>query len=132
MSETEIMRAILTAVGSLPGALFTRRNVGVFRSLDGKMVVRCGIPGQADIAGAYKGRFVEIEVKTEAGRLSPDQKRWKLAVERAGGVFVLARNPADALEALAALDAQSGWLPDPPTTQPASEKGMAGNGEALS
>ena len=130
MSETSIMRDILMAVGTLPGALFLRRNVGVFRSLDGKMVVRCGIPGQADIAGCYRGKFVEIEVKTETGRLSPDQKRWKMAVERAGGVFLVARTPADALEALAAIDAQSTRLPDPSTTQPAEAK-SAGNGEAM-
>lgn len=104
MSETSIMRDILIAVSSLPGALFTRRNVGVFRALDGKSIVRCGVPGQADIAGCYNGRFVEIEVKTDAGRLSDDQKRWKMAVERAGGVFVVARRPSDALKALCDLE----------------------------
>ena len=95
------------------------------------MIVRVGLPGQADIAGCYRGRFVEIEVKTDKGRLSQDQKRWRMAVERAGGVFVIARNPADALTALAALDATSGWLPDPNTEQPADAK-SAGNGEAMS
>ena len=130
-TETPIMREILCAVSALPGALFTRRNVGVFRALKGQMIVRVGLPGQADIAGCYRGRFVEIEVKTDKGRLSQDQKRWRMAVERAGGVFVIARNPADALTALAALDATSGWLPDPNTEQPADAK-SAGNGEAMS
>jgi hypothetical protein len=130
MSETETMRQIMLAISGLPGALFYRRNVGVARTIRGEMV-RFGIPGQADIGGIYRGRAVEVEVKTDDGRLSAAQKRWMMAVERAGGVFVVARNPADALEALAALDAQSGRLPEPSTTQPAEAK-SAGNGEAMS
>jgi hypothetical protein len=132
MSETEIMRDILCAITAVPGALFWRQNTGVFRSLSGREVVRCGIPGMADIGGVYLGRSIQIEVKTAIGRLSKEQKRWKAAVERAGGVFVCARNPTDALTVLAALDAQSGWLPThSEDKQPASEK-LAGNGEAVS
>jgi hypothetical protein len=131
MSETDLMRQILVAVSAIPGAVFWRVNVGVFKSISGRETVRCGIPGQADIAGCYLGRHVEIEVKTDKGRLSPVQKRWKMAVERAGGIWVLARNPADALAVLAALDAQSGRLPVP-IHKPAAVNSEAGNGEALS
>ncbi len=130
MSETDLMRQILVAVSAIPGAVFWRVNVGVFRSLSGRETVRCGIPGQADIAGVYRGRHLEIEVKTDDGRLSQAQRRWRMAVERAGGIWVLARSPRDALNALAALDAQSEWLPDPIHEQPADMK-SAGNGEAL-
>jgi hypothetical protein len=52
-------------------------------------------------------------------------------VEQTGGIFVLARNPADALTVLAALiDATSAELPTPSTTQPASAK-LAGNRGAV-
>jgi hypothetical protein len=121
MSETDLMRSILIAISGLPGALFTRRNVGVFRTLDGRKV-SVGLPGQSDITGIYRGRCVEIEVKTPSGRLSNHQKAWRLAVERAGGVFVCARSPADALDALAAIDAQSGPPPQP-GSHVVSEKG---------
>jgi hypothetical protein len=85
----------------------------------------------ADIGGMYQGRAIQIEVKTSNGRLSVDQKRWKNAVERAGGVFVLARNPTEALSVLAALlDAQSDGLPTHPNQQPEGEK-PAGKGEAM-
>ena len=131
MSETDLMRQILVAVSALPGALFWRQQSGVFRSLGGRETVRVGIPGMADLGGVYRGRSVQIEVKTPIGRLSKEQKRWKTAVERVGGVFVVARNPADALTVLAALDATSGWLPTHPNEQPASET-LAGNGEAMS
>jgi hypothetical protein len=106
-AETSIMRQILVAISALPGALFYRRNVGVFRQLRGDGTVRAGLPGQADIGGMYRGRAIEVEVKTVRGGLSDEQKRWKLAVEKAGGIFVLARTPADVLDTLAALDAQS-------------------------
>lgn len=108
MSETETMRQIMLAISGLPGGLFYRRNVGVARTQRGE-VVRFGIPGQADIGGIYRGRAVEVEVKTDEGRLSEAQKRWKMAVERAGGLFVLARTPADALSAL--RDLEAGPLP---------------------
>lgn len=120
-TETSTMRQILVAISALPGALFTRRNVGVFKTLDGKMVVRCGIPGQADIAGCYRGRAVEVEVKTDRGRLSDDQKRWKMAVERAGGVFIVARTPADALDALRGLDACDAPAASPETPNVAED-----------
>lgn len=130
MSETDLMRQILVAVSALPGALFWRVNVGVAKTFDGRTITY-GLPGQADLAGIYRGRHVEIEVKTAKGRLSANQIRWKVAVERAGGTWVLARSPADALNALAALDATSGWLPDPIHEQQPAGEPPAGNGEAV-
>lgn len=130
-AETTIMHDILMAVSALPGALFWRQNVGTFQTLDRRMVVRVGVVGMADLGGMYRGHSVQIEVKTPIGRLSKDQKRWKDAVERCGGIFVCARNPAEALSTLAALtDAQSFELPHPVHEQPASAK-LAGNGEAV-
>lgn len=132
MSETEIMRDILCAVSALPDSLWWRQNTGVFRSLSGRETVRCGIPGMADLGGVYHGHAVQIEVKTPIGRLSKEQRRWQAAVVRAGGVFIVAKNPADALTVLAALtDAQSDGLPTThPNQHPAGET-PAGNGEAV-
>jgi hypothetical protein len=107
MTETALMRDILCSVSALPGALFWRVNVGVSKTVDGR-TIRYGLPGQADIAGCYRGRHIEIEVKTPKGRLSLHQERWKDAVQRAGGVYVVARRPADALEALDALNRATG------------------------
>jgi hypothetical protein len=102
MTETQIMRDILVAVNQLPDALFWRVNVGVARTPDGRMN-RYGIPGQADLAGVVRGRHVEIEVKTASGRQSRQQIRWQKAVERAGGIYVLARSVDDALAVLDSL-----------------------------
>jgi hypothetical protein len=130
-AETPLMHEILVAISALPGALFWRQQSGVFQTLTRRELVRSGIPGMADIGGIYRGHSVQVEVKTPLGRLSKEQKRWKNAVERAGGIFVCARNPADALSVLAALiDATSGELPHPIHEQPAGAK-LAGNGRAL-
>jgi hypothetical protein len=131
-AETDLMHAIMIAVSALPQSLWWRQNTGVFQTMDRRSVIRCGVPGMADIGGMFRGHAVQIEVKTSSGRLSSDQKKWKDAVERAGGFFVLARNPADALSVLAALiDATSAELPHPVHEQPADAK-SAGNGEAVS
>jgi hypothetical protein len=57
--------------------------------------------------------------------------KYVAVVEQTGGVLIVAKPPANALIPLAALDAQSGWLPDPIHEQPADAK-SGGNGEAVS
>ena len=102
MTETAIMRDILVAVTALPGALFFRQNVGVARTSSGA-VMRFGVPGCPDILGSYRGRFVGIEVKTKIGRQSEVQKAFERALTKAGGVYLVARSPEEALAALEAL-----------------------------
>jgi hypothetical protein len=129
--ETDIMRRILVALSTLPDSLWWRQNTGVFRSFNGTGVVRVGIPGMADIGGVIVGRAVQVEVKTPKGKLSREQKRWSAAVERAGGIFLCARDPTDALRMLAArIDAN---LVEPPTlsTKPAAVNSEAGNRGAV-
>jgi hypothetical protein len=129
--ETDIMRRILVALSELPNSLWWRQNTGVFRSFNGREVIRCGIPGMADIGGMLRGLAVQIEVKTPLGRLSLEQKRWSAAVERAGGIFLCCRDPTDALQALAAqIDAN---LVEPPTlsTNPGAVNSGAGNRGAV-
>lgn len=131
-AETGIMRDILVALSQLPESLWWRQNTGVFRSFDGREIIRQGIPGMADIGGMIGGLAVQVEVKTPTGKLSKEQIRWQRAVEKAGGVFICGRSPAGVLASLTAhTDAQSCEPPGQFTTQPASAK-LAGNGEAVS
>lgn len=102
--ETTLMHAIMTALPGPPDGVWWRQNVGVGVA-PGQRVIRFGVPGMADIGGVYRGRHIEIEVKTDTGRQSEQQRRWERAVTRAGGVYVLARSIDDALAALARLDA---------------------------
>lgn len=97
-----VVADVLLAVSRLPGGLFLRRNVGTARTAEGRLV-RFGRPGQADIEGCYRGHHVEIECKAGQGRQSREQANWQAAIERAGGVYILARSADDALSVLATL-----------------------------
>lgn len=91
----------------------------VFRTLLGRPV-KVGVPGEPDIIGWWTREFTEtwtvnaggfnpvertakrrwarsfaIEVKTEDGRLRPDQEQWRDHFIAGGGLYVLARSPAD-------------------------------------
>jgi hypothetical protein len=75
MTESEILREVLIAVTALPGAMFERINTGVFRTMDGCRIVKCGNPGGPDVRGTYRGRPVAIETKTKRGQQSDAQRR---------------------------------------------------------
>lgn len=100
-SESEIRNAILGAISKRyhPHGLFYRRNVGSGKSQKGHFV-RFGLPGQADIAGCLYGKFIEIEVKAARGRQSDFQKKWQAAVEKAGGIYILASSVDGVIEVL--------------------------------
>ena len=99
--ETDIVRSILVAVSALPGAMFFRQNTGVFRTLYGRRVVRVAPTGIADIMGIYWSLGTAIEVKTLTGTARESQVRFRKAWERAGGYYMIARSPEEALSGLA-------------------------------
>lgn len=52
--------------------------------------------GCPDILCGYRGRVFLIEIKTETGRLTPDEKRW--ADEWHGGHYYVVRSKEQALD----------------------------------
>jgi hypothetical protein len=48
-------------------------------------------PGSADISATIRGRSVKIEVKIGSDRQSAAQIRYQQAIEKAGGVYIVAR-----------------------------------------
>lgn len=58
--------------------------------------------GVSDLLACYKGRFIAIEVKApgKRGNLSDAQARFLDAVEKAGGIAIVADDPAIVWEAL--------------------------------
>ena len=58
---------------------------------------RAGVP---DLLSYLQGRLVAIEAKTGSAVLSTSQQRERVALERAGAVFVEARTLEDVVEAL--------------------------------
>ncbi|MEO5375642.1 MAG: VRR-NUC domain-containing protein [Alphaproteobacteria bacterium] len=101
----------MLAVGGLPDVRVFRNNCGVALHPDGSRVVYGLCPGSSDLigfrtvtvtpdlVGRQLAQFVAIEVKTATGRVSPEQRRFLDAVERAGGLAAVVRSP----EAAAAL-----------------------------
>lgn len=59
-----------------------------------------GEKGVADIIGCHNGRMFAIEIKTQAGRLTPYQQRFLDRVNAAGGVAFVARSIEDVVEGL--------------------------------
>ena len=49
-------------------------------------------PGSADISATIKGRSVKIEVKIGKDRMSEAQKRYQENIERAGGIYYVAKD----------------------------------------
>jgi hypothetical protein len=51
-----------------------------------------GTKGSADISATIKGRSVKIEVKIGKDKMSEDQHKYKEAIEKAGGIYYIAKD----------------------------------------
>lgn len=99
--ESDALKAIRETVVASGRAVLWRNNGGV--ATYGAARVRYGLGlGSADLIGLLvpSGRGLAIEVKSARGRLSSEQMAWRGAWERAGGLYVLARTPEEALDAI--------------------------------
>lgn len=106
MSESQLQREIMLAVTATGGRVF-RNNIGQWEYAPGRFV-KYGVcnPGGADLIGwTATGRFLGIEVKnpgrdmTKAKR-KEDQGRFRDAVNRAGGLCIIARSVQEVLDVL--------------------------------
>jgi VRR-NUC domain len=98
MSEIDIQNQIRIALSDI--AVTFRANVGVFFTKDGRPL-RTGLPkGFSDLFGFRKsdGRAFFLEIKTETGKLSGDQKTFLAAMERLGAISGVATSPEEAIE----------------------------------
>lgn len=106
MTESQILAHIMLAVGSRADARIFRMNVGTARDPFTKQVVKFGVPGMGDLLVLHaSGRFLWIEVKSETGRLRPEQIRFRDAIHALAGPghYVVARSAEDAIDAVEAL-----------------------------
>jgi hypothetical protein len=101
LTERAIQAAILSHFGRL--FLLWRRNTGVGLTLDASRIIAFGLPGAADLEGILPGgQHLEIEVKSARGRQTDQQRKFQVAVESAGGLYILARSIAEVTAALEA------------------------------
>lgn len=108
MNETTILQRIRLAIASIPGLRLFRNNVGALKDQQGRFVQFGLHPGSADLigwrtvtitpdmVGKQIAVFVSVEVKTQDGRVRPDQQNWLEQVQKAGGLAVVARSPEQA------------------------------------
>lgn len=92
------MRQIREAVNLTGRARLVRNQVG----FDQERKLRYGLGiGSADLVGVIPGgRLFALEVKTSAGRTTPEQLAWLRAVRRWGGFAAIVRSVDDAIAAL--------------------------------
>lgn len=102
MTESQLMDKVRLVLGADPAGAWFRNNVGLADQRGHQ--VRYGLGnGSADLVGLFRGVFVAVEIKTETGRQSPDQRRWQALVEGKGGVYAIVRSEDDARALLAEL-----------------------------
>lgn len=98
-AESQVLREILQWLArEHPDYLTWRNNVGAHHGVDTGTFVRFGLVGSSDIICVVppNGRFVGIECKRRNGGVqSKEQKAFQRALERVGGVYVLARSVED-------------------------------------
>ena len=99
--ESEIQRAICEYLYA-KGYMFTRvNNIPVFdpRSRRYRAMPKYTLKGFPDILVLKDGNTIGIEVKSETGKLSQDQKDFKEMWEKNGGAYIVARSIGDVYEA---------------------------------
>ncbi len=114
MSEQELQQRIRLELGRGPVRLW-RNNVGALRDERGRLVTYGLCKGSSDLIGLrqllitpeHVGRcvavFTAIEVKTPAGRVSEEQRRFLQQVEQLGGLAGVARSLQEAEQLLGGI-----------------------------
>lgn len=73
MTERKLTKLIMDYLKWVPQS--------TFKKIRGSM----GMKGILDIIGCWEGKYIEFEVKTEKGKLSPEQQARIGEIRRAGG-----------------------------------------------
>jgi hypothetical protein len=107
MKEGNIQNSIRLAISKMGGAIALRNHTGTFQTLQGQWVHAGLGTGTSDLVGLVEhvirpedvgkkvGVFLALEVKTETGRLRPEQKAFLSRVAELGGLAAVVRSPED-------------------------------------
>lgn len=108
MTEKSIQTEIFNKIGSRPDCRIFRNSVGFGCSINGNPQKFGLCAGSGDLIGIQKititpdmvgktvGRFVSIEVKSDKGRVSQEQKRFAEIINKFGGKAFIARSAEEA------------------------------------
>lgn len=99
MTEAAVQRYVIDRLTLLErtGKVYFFRN----NSFTGKLMryngsegfVKNGKPGMPDIVALIAGKFVGIELKSDKGRQSEEQKIAQKHIEKLGGLYLLVNSP---------------------------------------
>ncbi len=98
LKEKDIENQILAWLWSKRIFAWKNQSVGVFdrkRNVYRKSTNPFHIKGASDILGVYNGRFLAIEVKSDSGKLSDNQKEFLERINSYGGIAFVARSVED-------------------------------------
>ena len=104
--EAAVLVEVLHALRKHPAVAWCeRQNSGATR--EGDRFIRYGWRGCSDVLGQLTdGRFLAVEVKSETGRLRPEQADFLDRVRTAGGLAFVARSCADVARELNAFGSE--------------------------
>ena len=94
VAHDNLKKEIMLAIGESGLGRVIPYEVGKFRTLHNvDSIIKIGIDGVSDlIAILVGGYFAGIEVKSGTGKLSEQQKKFKIMVEKFDGLFIEARS----------------------------------------
>ena len=96
MREAQLQNLILAQLADL-GVFCWRANTGAARSGSGRLV-RFGKVGQPDILAILPGGvLLGVEVKSDTGKQTPEQRAFQRCMEDAGAKYILARELVDVM-----------------------------------
>lgn len=104
MTETEIQKEILTWLSQRGFFVWRNQNMPTRHRQNLTFVLK----GMPDIMILCRAQFIGIEVKTNEGRLSPEQLERGDDINKHGGHYFVVRSLAEAIEVLSS----NGILPD--------------------
>lgn len=98
MSEQKIQNEIILAINKRGHRLW-RANAGKVQTKDDR-IIKLFPKGFPDTVGFRKsdGKFIVIEVKTDKGRLRPEQEKFKAFAEKQNILYGIARSVEDAIQ----------------------------------
>jgi penicillin-binding protein-related factor A (putative recombinase) len=108
--EKDIENELLTWLYLKGIFAWKNQSVGIFDSrkkIFRKSNNKFHINGVSDILCIYRGHFVAIEVKSEKGRMTPDQITFCEKVKLSGGFSFVARSVDDLVENFKLIDLQT-------------------------
>lgn len=98
MTEADVRRRVVEALRARGAVVWSQTGA-------------IGGTGRPDLAVCYRGRFIAVELKAPAGRLSRLQRVLLEQVESAGGIAAVVRSPAEAMALLDRVDTEQGGQP---------------------